>query len=101
VLDSIEAQPEQSYTKVELRTYLASTRQKCHTQLLALTDEQARRPVDYPWVAGQPISYLELQLYNLRHVQEHAAQLSLFLGQHAIAGEALDWVSRAKDEPGR
>lgn len=100
VLDSIEALPEQSYTKEELRSYLASMRQKCHTRLLALTEEQARRPVEYPWSAGQPISFLELQLYNLRHVQEHAAQLSLFLGQHGIQDEALDWVPRAKDEAG-
>lgn len=63
-----------------MRAYLASTRRKCHTTLVALTDERARRPVEYPWSAGQPISFLELQLYNLRHVQEHAAQLSLFLG---------------------
>jgi len=91
-LDSVETLPEQSYTKEELHAYLASLRQKCHTRLLALTDEQARRPVEYPWSEGQLISYLELQLYNLRHVQEHAAQLSLFLGQHAIPDEALDWV---------
>ena len=93
VLD--ETLPERPYTKEELRAYLASMRQKCHTQLLRLSDEQARRPVEYPWSEGQPISFLELHLYNLRHVQEHAAQLSLFLGQHAIPGEALDWVARS------
>jgi DinB superfamily len=100
VLDSVEALPERPYTKEELRAYLVSTRQKCHIQLLALTDEQARRPVEYPWSEGQPISFLELQLYNLRHVQEHAAQLSLFLGQHAIPDEALDWVPLAKSDGG-
>ncbi|HJT55350.1 MAG TPA: hypothetical protein VJ761_02555 [Ktedonobacteraceae bacterium] len=36
-------------------------------------------------------SFLELFLYNMRHVQEHAAQLNLFLGQNAIDG-ASDWV---------
>ena len=85
-LDSLEALPERPYSKEELRAYLASTRQKCQTKLLELTDEQAHRPVVYPWSQGQPISYLELHLYNLRHVQEHAAQLSMFLGQHAIGG---------------
>ncbi len=99
-LDSAEAQPERPYTKEELRAYLATTRQKCHTTLVALTDEQARRPVKYPWSKGQPISFLELQLYNMRHVQEHAAQLSLFLGQHAIPDADLDWVPRAKGDPG-
>jgi hypothetical protein len=99
-LDSVEALPEQPYTKEELRAYLASTRQKCHATLAALTDEQARRPVAYPWSAGQSISFLELQLYNLRHVQEHAAQLSLFLGQHAGPDADLDWVARAKSDAG-
>ena len=75
-------------------------RQKCGSLLSALTDEQARRVVAYPWSKGQSISYLELQLYSLRHVQEHAAQLSLFLGQHAIPAADLDWVSGAQAEPG-
>jgi DinB superfamily len=94
-LDSVETLPDRPYTKEELRTYLVSMRQKCQTKLLELTDEQARRPVEYPWSEGQPISFLELQLYNLRHVQEHAAQLSMFLGQNATL-EASDWVTRAK-----
>src|SRR5215211_707365 len=54
-LDSVEALPERPYTKEELRAYLASARQKCHATLVALTDEQARRPVAYPWSGGQPI----------------------------------------------
>ncbi len=98
-LDSVEALPERPYTKEELHAYLASTRQKCHTQLLQLSDEQARRPVEYPWSEGQPISFLELQLYNMRHVQEHAAQLNLFLGQNAIDGVS-DWVGQGKAEAG-
>ena len=43
VLDSVEALPERPYTKEELRAYLVSTRQKCHTQLLAL-DGRAGAP---------------------------------------------------------
>ncbi len=99
-LDSVEALPARPYTKEELRAYLASTRQKCHATLVALTDEQARRPVEYPWSRGQPISFLELQLYNMRHVQEHAAQLSLFLGQHAVPDAGLNWGARAKGDSG-
>jgi hypothetical protein len=30
----------------------------------------------------------------MRHVQEHAGQLSLTLGQHDVAG--LDWVTQAR-----
>jgi hypothetical protein len=99
-LDSIEALPQRPYSKDELRAYLTSLRRNCHANLVVLTEEQMRRSVAYPWSRGQHISYLELQLYTMRHVQEHAAQLSLFLGQHGIASEQLDSVARAKDNPG-
>lgn len=91
--------PERPYSKDELHAYLMSLREQCRITLLALTDEQARRPVEYPWSQGQPISYLELQLYTMRHVQEHAAQLNLFLGQHGVPDNALDSVPRAKGDP--
>ncbi len=45
------------------------------------------------------MSFLELLLYNMRHVQEHAAQLNMFLGQNAI-DVASDWVSRVKADEG-
>jgi DinB superfamily len=93
-LDPAGVVPERPYTREELRTYLAYARQKCHTTLATLTDEQARRTVDFPWATGQAVSYVELQLYNMRHVQEHAAQLSLLLGQHGIHAEK-SWVARA------
>ena len=96
VLD--ETQPERPYTREELHAYLAAMRAKCRDTLVALTEEQARRTVEYPWSRGQPISYLELLLYTMRHVQEHAAQLSLFLGQHGVPDEALAAVPRAQDD---
>jgi uncharacterized damage-inducible protein DinB len=93
--------PERTFTKEELLAYLAATRRTCHATLSALTDEKARQAVPYPWIegSGEAVSFLELQLYSMRHVQEHAAQLSLYLGQHAVPDEALDWVPRPKDEP--
>jgi hypothetical protein len=97
-LDPAGVVPSRPYTKDELRTYLASTRQKCRTTLEALTDERARQHVDIPWARGRGVSYVELQLYNMRHVQEHAAQLSLLLGQHDIHAEK-SWVARAKEDP--
>jgi hypothetical protein len=97
VLDSAEAAPERAYTKEELRAYLASLRQKCRATIERLTDEQARRPVEYLWSEGKSISFLELHLYNMRHVQGHAAELSLFLGQHGVQMDA--WATRAQDYP--
>ena len=99
-LDPAGVPPERSYTKEELRAYLAATRRKCHATLVALTDERARETVEYPWAQRRAVSFLELQMYNMRHVQEHAAQLSLFLGQHGIPDEALDWVGWAEADEG-
>ncbi|HEX6541202.1 MAG TPA: DinB family protein, partial [Ktedonobacterales bacterium] len=90
--------PDQPYTREELHAYLVQLRQKCQTTLHSLSDEQAHRQVVFPWLGEEPMSFLELQLHSMRHVQEHAAQLSLFLGQHGIPDEALDWVPRAKDD---
>lgn len=95
-LDPEAAPPKQPYTKEKLRGYLATTRRKCHDTLVGLTDERASQGVPYPWLGD--LTFLELQLYNMRHMQEHAAQLSLFLGQHGIPGEAVDWVPRAQVE---
>jgi hypothetical protein len=92
--------PPRPYTKGELRAYLAALRHTCHATLSGLTDERAHEAVpNYGWTRGEAVSYVELQMLNLRHVQEHAAQLSLFLGQHGIPDEALTWVARAKGDP--
>jgi hypothetical protein len=84
---------EQPYTKDELQTYLRHCRRKCQATIEALSDEQAAQPCRFP---SFEVSFLELQLYNMRHVQEHAAQLSFILGQRV--GWAADWVTRAKSE---
>ncbi len=99
-LDPAGESPKRPYSRDELHAYLVHLRQKCQTTIAELSDEKAHQQVDYPWVEGKPVSYLELLLYNMRHVQEHAAQLSLFLGQHGIPDEALDWVPRAKADEG-
>jgi len=59
----------------------------------ALTEEQAARVCTFPWM--QP-TYLELQLYSMRHIQERAAQLNLILGHRGITGQ--DWVAKARDD---
>jgi uncharacterized damage-inducible protein DinB len=91
--------PERPYTKDELQAYLAALRRKCRDTLAALTDERASQTVEYPWTEGQTVSFLELLFYNMRHVVEHTAQLSLFLGQRD-APDIPNMVTRAKDELG-
>lgn len=84
--------PKTPYTKEDLQAYLAECRQKCQTAFEGLTDESAQAPCDIPWM--KDITFLELQLYSMRHVQEHAAQLNLILGQ--ATDFASDWVPRAR-----
>lgn len=95
--DPAGALPERPFTQDEERAYLAYARKKAQNALTTLPDERVRQTYDFPWTRGKPASYLELQLYNLRHVQEHAAQLSVFLGQHGIPADP-SWVSRAKND---
>ena len=80
-----------TYTRTELLDYLDFCRRKCQTTILALSNEQANRVCRFAW--GE-VTFAELQLYNLRHVQEHGAQLHMFLGQQA--GKTARWVPRAK-----
>jgi hypothetical protein len=87
--------PERPYTKEELHTYLAYLRKKCQTTILAMSDEEAQRPITFPWVGDRYLSFYELLLDNMRHVQEHATQLNLFLGQQQVAG-VTGWVAKAK-----
>ncbi len=90
-LDPAGLLPERPYSKDELQAYLDHGRQKCRATIEALTDEKARQRCGFRW--GE-ISFLELLLYNMRHVQEHAAQLNLMLGQKV--GSAPGWVIKAK-----
>ena len=93
--------PDETYSKEQVRTYLAYCRDKCRSTIEMMTDERARQPVSFGWVEdGEVISYYELQLYNMRHVQEHAAQLNLLLGRNGIPGEQIEWVARARAEVG-
>lgn len=86
------ALPEQPYTKEQILAYLGQCRSRCQSTIEALTEEQAQQRCVFEWM--EP-SFLELQLYSMRHVQEHAAQLSLVLGQHDVTG--FDWIPRAQD----
>ena len=89
-LDPAGRLPERPFSRADVLGYVAYTREKCRATIAALTDEQAGRPCR---ISSGELPFLELLLYTLRHVQEHAAQLSLLLGQRT--GRALDWVAQA------
>ena len=83
--------PERQYSRQELLGYLAHCRAKCREKIESLTETGAERLCKFGW--GE-LLYVELLLDNMRHVQEHAAQLNLFLGQR-IAAEP-GWVARGR-----
>jgi hypothetical protein len=70
--------PERPYTRDEVLSYLAYCRERCRTTIAAQTDETAQRLCEFPWGT---VPFLELLIYTMRHVQEHAAQLNLTVGQ--------------------
>jgi hypothetical protein len=90
-LDPAGLIPERPYTRDELQTYLEHTREKCRSTVEALTDEKARQKCRFPW--GE-LTFAALLLDNMRHVQEHVAQLNMILGQKI--GWSPRWVTNAK-----
>ncbi len=93
-LDPAGLLPDRVYTKDELRSYLDHSRRKCQATIEALTDERAAQRCAFTW--GE-VSFVELLLDNMRHVQEHAAQLHLILGQKISSTPG--WIAKSKDNP--
>ena len=90
-LDPAGILPERPYTKAELAAYLEHGRAKCRAAIATLTDEWSREPFR---LSSGEVSYAELLLYNMRHVQHHAAQLNLVLRQQTDS--APRWVGRTR-----
>jgi len=87
--------PSRMYSKAELLDYLQACREKCRQVIAGLTLEN----LDQRWIerSDRPRNYamVELLLYNMRHVQHHAAQLNMLLRQQF--DDAPGWISRAHD----
>ena len=85
--------PERTYTQNELLTYLSFCRNKCYQVISNLTEEVAN---SYWTNESQTMKYpvIEILLYNMRHVQHHAAQLNLILRQEI--DDAPRWVREVK-----
>lgn len=82
------------YSKTELLAYLQFCREKCRKLIASLPEDSSQiiwsnqsKTMVYP--------IIEILLYNMRHVQHHAAQLNLLLRQGM--DDAPRWVFRAKD----
>jgi hypothetical protein len=88
-LDPRGVMPERGYGQDELLTYLAACRTKLAETLAGLDEAAARRRHTFRW--GE-VSFEELLLYTMRHVQHHVGQLNLLLRQRQDATPG--WVAR-------
>lgn len=83
--------PNRVYSKAEMLIYLEASRIKCYRTISNLTEEN----IGNRWInesGTMNYSIPEILLYNMRHVQHHAAQLNLILRQKTR--HAPEWVER-------
>ncbi len=83
---------DRTYSKTEVLTYLEHCRQKANLFISALKTDQ----LNERWInEHKNYTLLEILIYNIRHIQHHAAQLNLLLRQ--TIDKAPAWVSQAKN----
>ncbi len=88
--DYEELQPRQQellYERPDVNAYLAHCRGKASRVMTAATLESLEAPCGFQ---RRAYSRAELHVYNIRHIQHHAAQLSLRL--RLDFGEDIPWV---------
>lgn len=83
--------PERVYNKEEILTYLEYGRKKCYELIKSLTEEKLVKKFIKQF---KNYSMFEMIIYNMRHVQHHAAQLNLLLRQNT--NSAPGWVSQTE-----
>lgn len=72
------------YTKADILAYVIFCRQEVERQVPAL---DLNAPSGFDWI---PMNKFELQIYNIRHLQQHAGELMERLGSRA--GISVDWI---------
>ena len=86
--EGIGSQASTPYTQAEVLDYLAFCRDQVDRQIPAL-DLAAES--GFHWI---PLTKLELQIYNIRHVQHHTGELCERLGPRAQV--EIDWVGKKR-----
>ncbi len=86
--------PTHSYEKTDIHAYLQHCVGKARQVLAAETAESLQQTVEFPWLN---LSRAEMHVYNIRHIQHHAAQLSLRL--RLDYGVDVPWVRSGWRKP--
>lgn len=81
--------PDRVYAKDEILNYLTFCRRKCEETMMNLIDEKAKQNYKFGSIE---MSFGELLIYNLRHVQHGVGQLNLILRQKIDS--APGWVKK-------
>lgn len=84
-----EGKDAKAYTQAEMLDYLAIVEAEVNKRLLEV---DLNAPSGFHWL---PINKLELQVYNIRHIQQHVGELYERLDRHNID---LDWVGIAQTQ---
>jgi len=92
-LDPSGAVPPRPYTKEEMLNYLKYGRNKCREKIKNLTETSASRPYKF---GNVNLTFGELLLYNMRHVQHHTAQLNMILRREI--DDAPGWSFTARED---
>lgn len=88
--EELEDRPSRNfYAKDDCVAYLAHCRKKVDEVLTTETPELLSGDCGFP---SRRLSRLELHVYNIRHIQHHAAQLGL--RNQPAGGKPAAWVSR-------
>jgi len=83
-------EPRNFYAQDDCRNYLEFCRQKVDAVLGSESMDVLQGDCGFP---RRKLSRLELHVYNIRHIQHHAAQLGL--RSQLSGGDSLDWVGKA------
>jgi hypothetical protein len=87
--DPTGKKPDRTYSKIEVLNYLAHCRQKAQLLIKNLTTDR----LNERWINDyKNYSLLEILLYNMRHIQHHAAQLNMTLRQ--TINNSPGWVDK-------
>ncbi|NHF58520.1 DinB family protein [Flavobacteriaceae bacterium TP-CH-4] len=84
--------PNEHYPKEQLLEYIKSSKKKCLSLIMSIKENGNPRFMEDVEVGKMDYSLIEILLYNLRHIQHHAAQLNMILRNEGL--EPPKWVAR-------
>ena len=86
--------PDEQYSKAQLLEYVKSSKEKCRKVIMDIKENENPRFIEDVEIGKMDYSLIGILLYNMRHIQHHAAQMNMMLREHRL--EPPKWVSRTR-----